>query len=89
MRVCWAGVAPVAEGTDVEEAALGHGASSAVEVVTERMTSLVLDGPAFFISMPLVTGKMAEGADDTCLGGMGAGGTAYDRRENAEVLGRL
>ena len=39
-----------------------------------------------FLSMPLVMGKMTEGADDTCLGGMVASGAADDRRENAETL---
>ena len=42
-----------------------------------------------FLSMPLVAGKMTEGADDTCFGGMGAGGTAVDRREKAEALVRF
>ena len=49
MRACWEGVAPAAEGADVEEAALGHGASGAVEVVVDGMTSLVQDASAFFI----------------------------------------
>ena len=39
-----------------------------------------------FLSTLLVTGKITEGADDTCFGGMGAGGAADDRREAAEAL---
>ena len=41
MRAC--------EGADVEEAALGHGASSTVEVAANQTTSLVNDGSAFLI----------------------------------------
>ena len=39
-----------------------------------------------FLSTPLVTRKITEGADDLYFGGMGAGGAADDRREKAEAL---
>ena len=39
--------------------------------------------------MPLATGKITEGADDTCFGGMGAGRAADDRREKVEALIRF
>ena len=42
-----------------------------------------------FLFTPLVTGKVTEGADDPCLGGMGAGGAADDGREKAEHLVRF
>ena len=69
----------------MEEAALGHGASGTVEAVANRTTSLVHDGPAFLI-YAVDYGKMTEGVDDICSGGMGAGGAADNRREKAEAL---
>ena len=38
------------------------------------------------MSMPLVTGKMTDWADDTCFLGMGAGGAVDDKRGKAEAL---
>ena len=77
-------MAPAAEGVSVEEAALGHGASGTVEAVVNRMTFCMTGLP--FLSTPLITGKMTEGVDDTCFGGMGACGAADDRRETTEAL---
>ena len=67
-----------------KEAALGHGASGTVEVANPPWCMMGLP----FVSMPLATERLTEGADDTCFGGMGAGGAADDRRENAEALVR-
>ena len=85
MRECGGSVAPAAEGVNVEEAALEHGASGAVEFIANRTTSLVHDVPAI-LSMPLVTGKMTDRADDTCFLGMGAGGAVDNKRGKAEAL---
>ena len=42
-------MAPATYRADMEKAALGHGTPSIVEVVADRKTSLVHDGPAFLI----------------------------------------
>lgn len=65
------------EGTDMEEAALGHAASSIVEVFAYGVTFLVHDRP--FLSMPFVMGSMTDGPDDAGFGNMYAGGAAYDK----------
>ena len=71
MQAYRAGMAPTVEGADVEEVALGHGASGTVEVIANRTTWCMTGLP--FLSTPLVTGKMTEGADDNCFVGVGAG----------------
>ena len=86
MRECGGSVAPAAEGVNVEEAALEHGASGAVEFIANRTASLVHDRPAF-LSMPWVTGKMTDRADDTCFLGMCAGGAVNDKRERRLSFG--
>ena len=44
-----------------------------------------MTGPPF-LPPPLITGKMTEGADDTCFKSMGAGQAVDNRREKAEAL---
>ena len=78
VRACWAGVTPAAQGADMEEAALGHIASGAVEVVADGTTSLVQDGSAFFI-YAFGNGKTDRRCRCHLFGGMGAGRAADDK----------